>query len=146
MSSKLKFLFGLLIRKILKRMTSGHRYFENEYIKLSLQEGIMHGVFAPDVRLTLEIAQQSVAGRLRLTENSSYPLLLDLRGITSVTKEARSYCASKEAQQYITKGAFLLRTPAQVIISHFFIFFDRPIVETKMFHKEEEALRWLRKA
>jgi hypothetical protein len=120
-------------------------YFENAYLKIQKKDQFIHVVYGPDTRLTLEIAKDAVKERLKISNGVTLPMLIDIGGLVSVTKEARIYFASEEAIAHISKGAIVLKTSTQTVIGNFFLFFDRPKIETKLFHKEDEALKWLKK-
>ncbi|WP_125610477.1 STAS/SEC14 domain-containing protein [Specibacter cremeus] len=84
---------------------------------------------------------ESVADLVRqLAADRRYPLLLDLTGATSVSREARKvYCRAASVCAY----ALLGHSPVDRVLAHFFLGTERPMLPSKFFTSEAEALAWL---
>lgn len=62
----------------------------------------------------------------------------------TMTKEAREYSATKEVNVNAMGKAIVLNGLAMRILANFFISFNKPPVEHRVFENEKDALRWLR--
>jgi len=115
---------------------------ENNYIKIWKEEKLLYAKFSENLDMTLEIAKICVDARIKLSNGTSYPVLIDMSGIRSVTKEARDFMG-KEGAQLITAGALIVRSPIARIIGNLFLLLNAPKVPTKLFTDEEDARKWL---
>lgn len=110
--------------------------------KMWRQEGIIYVKFIDKLDMSLENAQSGVKARVKLSEGMSYPVLIDMRGIKSVTKEAREYLAD-EGAKLIKAGALIVGSPLNRTLGNIFLWVNKPKVPTRLFTDEEEALKWL---
>ena len=58
-----------------------------------MEEGFLHGTFADNLHVTLAVAKVCVEARLAISQGRSYAQLVDVKGIKSITKDAREYFA-----------------------------------------------------
>ncbi|MCW3101952.1 MAG: hypothetical protein JWO09_392 [Bacteroidetes bacterium] len=77
-----------------------------------------------------------------LTKNERHLVLVDGRVNLSVSREARTYAASKEHQGSIAT-AMIITSTANKLIGNFYINVNKPEIPTKIFSSEEKALEWL---
>lgn len=92
--------------------------------------------------MTLEIAQHCVTQRISFSEGKSYPCLIDMRDLQSVTPEARAYMGV-EGAECITAGALIIGSPVTKMIANLFLMVNKPPVPTRMFTNESVAREWL---
>lgn len=118
-------------------------YFKNEYTEIWLKDGIFHITYAPQIRITLEIAKECVGERLRISNGKVYPFFSDTTNVHSLDEDAEKYLASDEAVKLISAGAFFVDNPFKQIMATTFILFNRPPVPAKFFTKYENAIKWL---
>lgn len=118
--------------------------FESPYITMWIEENIICCKYADDLHVSLEVAKSCVEGRIFFSKGKSYPLLIDMRGIKSVTKDARTYLASIGAT-LVTAGALITGSPLNRTIGNIFLTIDKPPVPTKLFTSEQKARQWLMK-
>lgn len=111
--------------------------------KMWEEEGIVFIVFIDKLDMTMERAQSAVAARLSLCEGISYPLLIDMRGIKSVTREAREYLAG-EGARLVKAGALIVGSPLNKALGNIFLWVNKPKVPTRLFTDEKEAKEWLK--
>ncbi len=74
-----------------------------------------------------------------------YPNLITVGKYTSVTKAARDFAASGEANVFTIADAYVLHSFHQKILGNFFMTFNKPKVPVKFFDDEKEAVQWLKK-
>lgn len=118
-------------------------YVKTKFAEMWLENEIIHVVHPPKIQITLEIAQECVEERLKLSAGNVYPLFSDLRNIVSVDEDARQYLSQGDAVKYLSAGAFLVGNSVNKLMAATFILFNRPVVPTKFFTNITEALRWL---
>lgn len=80
----------------------------------------------------------------RLGDGRRFPNLITVGKYTTITKEARDYAASDEANKYTLADGYVLHSFHQKIIANFFIKFNKPKMPVRFFNNEEDALEWLR--
>lgn len=120
-------------------------YFENEYIELWIEEGIMHEKFKPEVtKINLQIAKQIVKDRLKFSNEVTMPFFIDLNKVITADKEAREYFAGEESLRFLNASAFYVQNPMALIVTKLFLAFNKPRLRTKLFSDRDEALAWLR--
>ena len=108
-----------------------------------LQEDLLIVRYTDNLHMTLEIAKDSVEDRIKLSEGKTYPLFVDMRGISKVDEDAMKYLSRGNAVKYISAEAFLLESKYHKMIVTAFIWFNRPPIPTKFFTDKKLALRWL---
>ena len=119
--------------------------FLTSTVNIWLEEnGIIYMVDLPGAEETLNNAIENVATVWKASDGIKRPVLIDIRQLKSITKEAREYYASKETAQYGTAVALLLSSPATKVIGNFFIRFNKPTLPFKIFTSENEAVDWLK--
>lgn len=115
---------------------------ENPYVTMWIDENMICARYAKNLHMTLEIAKSCVGARLFFSKGKSYALLIDMKGIKSVTPEARKYMASVGALM-VKAGALITGSPLNRMIGNIFLAFDKPPVPTKLFTDEQKARQWL---
>ena len=62
---------------------------ETPFIKIWIEEGILCAIYAENIHVDIEIAKSIVHTRIMYSKGISYPALANIKGMKSVTKEAR---------------------------------------------------------
>ena len=70
-------------------------------------------------------------------------MLIDMRLIKSISREARVYYANERTASIQRATALLINSPVSRVIANFFMGLNRPLSPTRMFTDEAEAIRWL---
>lgn len=68
-------------------------YFENEFARFWISEGILFLEYKPSVVINFQAAMRVVEDRIQIQKNKSYPVLCDIRNIIDVDREGRYYLA-----------------------------------------------------
>lgn len=118
------------------------KWVDTAYLRMRKEGNILHCVFKECPNVTLEIAQDCVQQRIAFSAGISYPCLIDMRELKSVTPEARAYMGV-EGAKYITTGALLIGSPFTKMIANLFLMVNKPPVPTRMFTDERAAREWL---
>jgi hypothetical protein len=115
---------------------------ETTYIKIWKEGGILYSVFAEGLHIDIEIARKCVEARITFSRGISYPVFIDMKGIRSVTKEARDYLAD-EGSRLIKGGALLVDSALTKMLGNIFLQINKPQVPLKLFTDKDEAREWL---
>lgn len=106
-------------------------------------DGIIQVNFGALTELDVKEAKQIVAATGKLTKGKK-ALILNVAGkLTTATKDARDYAATEEGSIYTIADAYVIRSLAQKLIANFYINFHKPLVPTRVFTTESEAVDWL---
>jgi hypothetical protein len=93
---------------------------------------------------SIDDVKENVEAFGKLSDFKKVPVLIIGGSFSTLAPETRKFMASEESLVYSKAEAFLLRSLAQKILINFYIKFDKPLVPTKVFTKEEEAIKWLK--
>lgn len=118
-------------------------YIKSDFYEIWSEDGIIFSVYTEDTVLSLEIAQQSVRDRLKVSNKRPMPFYCDLRNVITTDTKARKYMASKEAVEYLTAGAFVIDNEIMKLAGNIFIKIDKPLVPAQLFTDKDKALAWL---
>jgi hypothetical protein len=73
------------------------------------------------------------------------PLLVDMRSMAVIERDARAYYAGTEPERFICAGALIVGSPLTRAIANFIVGIKKkPVTPTRMFTSEREAVAWLR--
>jgi len=115
---------------------------ETQYLKIWKEDNILHCVFADKLNVNLEIAMHCVRERIAFSQGQSYPYLIDMTGVLSMTKEVRGYMAI-EGAKYIKAGALLTHSALSKMLGNLFLSINKPAIPTKLFTDVQAAKDWL---
>ncbi|NOQ74343.1 MAG: hypothetical protein GQ574_20205 [Crocinitomix sp.] len=120
--------------------------FESEFYNFKYEKGIFFGTYISGP-ITLEVAKSLVSDRLRLTNSKSVLMLVTVKDLKGMDREARSYLSSEEGIKGVKAGAIVVKSPFTTHMANFFmkISFNKSKMPAKVFSHEEEAIIWLRK-
>lgn len=106
-------------------------------------DGIARYVARPDADITLADAEEVHEAATNLYAGSTYPLLVDIRGVRSASREARESFASTKTINTTSAVALVVASPVSRIIGNFFIQLDKPAFPVQLFTRETDAIAWL---
>lgn len=98
-------------------------------------------VWAPDSHCGAGEAR-AVTAELRALGRGEVPLLVDMRGVADIEREAREHFGSDQGG--VSAVALLAASAVSKMIANFFIGRQRFEVPTRMFTDEQMAIEWLR--
>lgn len=119
---------------------------QNPYIDLSIQDGIVIGIYKKDLKIDLEIAKQIVSDRVLLCDGKKYPTLGKISGNTSMGREVREYFGTTESVQGMTKMALVIDSRLTKVLYNWYVNLSKPLVPTRAFTDEQEAIVWLKES
>jgi hypothetical protein len=108
------------------------------------EDGILRTTVKPFSEITIAHARENTEFVLKLKDKETVPILVDLRNIKSISKEARAHFSMKGRKGAVNAMALIIKSPVSKVIGNFFILLDKPLVPTRLFTNESEALTWLK--
>jgi hypothetical protein len=94
--------------------------------------------------LDVKDVKEIQAAKKKLIGDMKHTVLLVSPKYGSATREARDYSASPEVNLNAKAKAVVLNGLVMRIIINFFMNYNKPPVEHRVFENEKEALEWLR--
>ena len=108
-------------------------------------DGILRwDVLLPNAELTLDDSKAIIAACRRLGGGIARPALSDIRNLSQVNRETRTYGVSEEAASVVSASALLVGSPVSRMVGNFFLRVSRPPYPTQLFTSEAKAIEWLK--
>lgn len=107
-------------------------------------DGIVRVNVKPNAQISLQDAQISIRAIRELCGGKCTPVLVDMRGLAGIDREARLYFAGEETAKVESAAALIIESPLSKAIGNFFLGLNKPIIPTRLFTGEAEALAWLK--
>jgi hypothetical protein len=107
-------------------------------------DGICYTVVKPNAVVQLEDAKENSASIKEISGDAIYPILVNLKEINSISKEARDHFSMQGRTPGVNAIAMLIRSPVSTIIGNFFLGINKSAVPTKLFTNEDKAAAWLK--
>jgi hypothetical protein len=104
---------------------------QNNIVRMSCLRGVTH---------TAQDARDNIAA---IPEKQVRPVLVDIRKLKGVSREAREVYRSREANPHLVAVAMVVESPLSRIIGNFFIGLSRVYVPTRLFTSPAEGLEWV---
>jgi len=98
---------------------------------------------APLAEIDLEDARENTRMVREISGDQVYPILVDIRKIRSISKEARDHFAMRDRKPGVIAIAMLVSSPLSRIIGNFFLGLNQPAVPTRMFTDRDMAEQWI---
>ncbi|HEY6177021.1 MAG TPA: hypothetical protein VIX73_21340 [Kofleriaceae bacterium] len=105
-------------------------------VRMTMQPGV-YDLELTDAREVIQ-AVNSLSGGVRR------PVLVDLREVRSMSRDCRKYFAGPETAAAEAAAALLVVSPIARAIGNFFMGLNKPLLPTRLFTSEADALTWLR--
>ena len=107
------------------------------------EDHIIRVVYNEGLEVALEEARQTSLALRELSQGVAMPVLVDARRVKSISREARSYFATREVTQMVGAVA-ALSSPMIRMLATLYVNLNRPPFEIRYFTSEAEGLRWLK--
>jgi len=109
-----------------------------------MEDGICRTVVKSNAVIELHHAQENTDTVVTLSNNSQPPILVDIRKIKSINKEARDHFAMRDRKPRVCAIAMLINSPLSKVVGNFYLAINQPSVPTKLFNSEDKAIEWLK--
>jgi hypothetical protein len=107
------------------------------------ERGFVRATVQNGAEMDLQDAKEALATTERVARGERRPVLVDLRGIRSQTREARQYFVGEEATRVSAAVALLVGSPVSRVVGNFFLRLNVQRTPTQLFTNEAEAIAWL---
>lgn len=104
-------------------------------------DGIARMWWAPGVKITGDLAREAVVALARVCDGERTPMLVDMQGTGTLTRDARVVFAQPSSASRI---ALLGKSAVDRVIANFALGVSPVPVPTRFFTSEAAALVWLR--
>ncbi|MCH8317012.1 MAG: STAS/SEC14 domain-containing protein [Bacteroidetes bacterium] len=108
------------------------------------ENGIIHCTYKKGSKEDLETSKENVEAIRKVAGYQKRPLLVDIRGNVSQTKESRDYFSSDEVANYFSTVALIIDGSISKVIGNFYMDINKPKTPTRLFTSEKEAMKWLK--
>lgn len=109
------------------------------------EDGIARTKVKPGSEVKLEHAQENSVVVNSFYVDRKYPLLIDARGIRSITRDARNFFTTNGRRTNTLGFGIIIDSSVSKVIGNFFLGINKPAVPTKLFLDESNAVDWLNK-
>lgn len=108
------------------------------------EDDICYTIVKPGANIQLQDALNNSNCIKEISEGKVYPLLVNLKEIKSISKEARDHFSMNNRVPGVSAIAMLIKSPVSRIVGNFFLGLNKPTVPTKLFTEETKAIAWLK--
>lgn len=112
-------------------------------VKMSIENGVLVAIYRPGLIIDLEKAKQIVKERIEFTNGKTLPVLVDDRGVKSMTKQAREFFGSGDSIRNISACGLVYRSIFGALLVRFFLVIQKPPIPIRLFVNHGDALQWL---
>jgi hypothetical protein len=109
------------------------------------EDGIARTKVKQGSEVRLEDAQENSVVVNSFYVNKKFPLMIDARGIKSMSREARAFFTTNGRKTNTLAFAIIIDSSVSKVVGNFFMRISKPGVPTKLFLTEEPASEWLKK-
>lgn len=114
------------------------------YVISLCDDGILYVRVTNEVNETVERSKALVEAIGKMVNYKKVPLLSKFDEFALPPKENRDFWAQKDSCPYTIAEAFIMNSTAMTLIANFYMRFEKPQRETKMFTQVEDARKWLK--
>jgi hypothetical protein len=126
-------------------MTRERQTLETNTAKMWLDdEGTLWGVMKPGADETLADAQANVEAAATLAAGNKVPVIIDMRGVKAISREARNHYGGQATAEYSLAQALVVDSVLTRTIANFTIGLSSRRFPVRLFNSEAQALEWLK--
>jgi len=108
------------------------------------EEGILKIKILPNASIELDTAKDIVKCAGEIGGSYIHANLVDIRDMVFMSRGARAYFG-KQDKAIVIAVAILMNSAFHGVLSNLYLTVTRPIIPTKVFEREVDALDWLRR-
>jgi len=126
------------MKKLMEETSTQKLYWDEE-------NEIIWGELSFEIQ-TLEKAIENIDAQERIRDalgKEMTRVLVDMREMKSITREAREYYANQRTSSIQRATALLVKSKVTKVMANFFMGLNKPVTPTRMFIEPEEAIQWL---
>ena len=115
----------------------------NKYYTWMGSDGICRTKVKTNAEIFLQDAIENTQVVSSFYTGKKFPILIDARGIKSMTREARNHFSTNGRDSKTNSFGIIVKSPISRVVGNFFMGINKPLVPTKLFENEEKAIEWL---
>lgn len=104
--------------------------------------GVAKTVVKKMAEIDLEDAIENSIVVNALAKDKKYPLIVDLRELKTMSKDARKHFAIKDRETNVVAIALLVESSLSKMFANFYLGINRPKVPVKLFNSSYKAEQW----
>lgn len=108
------------------------------------EDGIARTKVKKGSEVKLEHAQENSVVVNSFYVDRKFPLLIDARGIKSITRDARNFFTTNGRATNTLAFAIIIDSSVSKVVGNFFLGINKPAVPTKLFSDDKGAVEWLK--
>jgi hypothetical protein len=108
------------------------------------EDGIARTKVKKGSEVKLEHAQENSAVVNSFYVDRKFPLLIDARGIKSISRDARNFFTTNGRATNTLAFAIIIDSSVSKVVGNFFLGINKPAVPTKLFSDDKSAVKWLK--
>lgn len=108
------------------------------------EDGIARTKVKPNSEISLNHAIENSNAVNSLFTEKKFPILIDARGIRSMTRDAREFFSTRGRDTKTCAFGIIIKSPISRTVGNFFLGLNKPAVPTRLFDNEENAVEWLK--
>ena len=138
--------FNMTSSDAVKLQESGHKDLIHGRMLVTFlrPDGILQVDVKEGAEFHLEDAKESIKAQKILVRGKKRPLLVNLAGVRSMSREAREYLGGAEAAENVSVVAIVISSFMARMIGNFFIGLNKTLYPTRLFNSQQDALAWLK--
>lgn len=108
------------------------------------EDGIARTKVKKGSEVKLEHAQENSLVVNSFYVDRKFPLLIDARGIKSISRDARNFFTTNGRATNTLAFAIIIDSSVSKVVGNFFLGINKPAVPTKLFSDDKSAVKWLK--
>lgn len=108
------------------------------------EDGIARTKVKQGAEVEIEEARENSIVVNSFYSGSKFPLLIDARGINSISREARNFFTTNGRETSTSAFGIIIDSYVSKVVGNFFLGINKPVVPTKLFSNEHQAIEWLK--
>ena len=108
------------------------------------EDGIARTKVKPNSEIILKHAEENSKAVNSLFKDKKFPIMIDARGIRSMTREAREFFSTRGRDTNTCAFGIVIKSPLSRAVGNFFLGLNKPAVPTRLFDNEIDAIEWLK--
>jgi hypothetical protein len=114
-------------------------------VRIDLRDdGILHIHIKAFAELKMAEAQEALKAMRLIGDGQKYPVLIDAGEFAHIDPDVRVFSASEEGNIYTIADAIAYHSLAQKMLANFYVVHNKPVVPTKTFAENDQAIAWLK--
>jgi hypothetical protein len=107
------------------------------------EDGIVRIKYPDNFHITMDVMESVYEQHVQITTDKR-PILADCESVASVDYDAQQFVSTDKATALTSALAVVVKSAFTRAMGEMFMLFHKPPYPTRMFHREDDALAWLK--